>query len=44
MRRKTFSLCLVLGLVVLSPLAFSQEPGDTYMWEFNEGEGNTVTK
>ncbi len=36
---------IVLGIAVLavSPCAFSQEVGDVYMWEFNEGNGITVT-
>lgn len=34
--------CAALVLAVL-PAGHAQQPGDVYMWEFNEGGGDTVT-
>ncbi len=35
--------CLTLCALMCVPGAFSQATGEIYLWEFNEGEGDTIT-
>jgi hypothetical protein len=41
MRKGLFIMAAVL--LVCSPPGFCQQPGDVYLWEFNEGSGSSVT-
>ncbi len=42
-RVNLYCVCLCLGALICAPAVLAQEPGDVYMWEFNEGSGTTVT-
>ena len=46
MRKQSICMCVFLCLALIGVqggIVSAQNPGDIYMWNFNEGEGTVVT-